>query len=188
MTGSGRTACSPAHDRRLAPTAHDRMPLMPNETLATYLQDHLAGSIAALDLLAHLTADPDASTPTLPRLAAEIQADQDTLVALMTRLQIHPSRPRQAAAWLTAKLGELRLRLEAGEAPALRALEGLEALALGIAGKEALWRALAPVADQTPELGMMDYPGLIARAQAQRQQVEVLRLQAAQAALGRQRA
>jgi hypothetical protein len=103
----------------------------------------------------------------------------------MTRLQIAPSRSRQAAAWLTAKLGELRLRLEAGEAPALRALEGLEALELGIAGKAALWQAWAAVADQVPALGTMDYPGLMARAQVQRQQVEGLQLQAARAALGR---
>jgi hypothetical protein len=157
---------------------------MPPEALATYLQDHLAGSVAALDLLAHLRADPDASAPALTRLAADIQADQETLVALMTRLQIAPSRSRQATAWLTAKLGELRLRLEAGEAPALRALEGLEALELGIAGKAALWQAWAAVADQVPALGTMDYPGLMARAQVQRQQVEGLRLQAARAALG----
>jgi hypothetical protein len=63
-------------------------------------------------------------------------------------------------------------------------LEGLEALALGIAGKEALWHALAAVADQTPELDALDYPALIERARDQRQRVEDLRLQAAQAALG----
>jgi hypothetical protein len=159
------------------------MPLMPHEALATYLQDHLAGAVAALDLLAHLTADAAASGPALASLAADIQADQDTLVALMTRLQIAPSRPRQAVAWLTAKLGELTLRLEAGADSALRLLDGLEALELGIAGKEALWQALATLADQRPELGAMDYPGLLARAQAQRQQVEVLRVQAARAAL-----
>lgn len=160
---------------------------MPNEALATYLQDHLAGSVAALDLLAHLTEEAVASGPALANLAADIQADQDILVALMTRLQIAPSRSRQAAAWLTAKLGELTLRLEAGDDAALHALDGLEALELGIAGKAALWHALAAVADQTPELGTMDYPGLIARAQAQRQQVEVLRLQTAQAALSPER-
>jgi hypothetical protein len=160
------------------------MPLMPTEALATYLQDHLAGSVAALDLLAHLTTEAAASAPTLASLTADIHADQETLVALMTRLQIQPSRPRQAAAWLTAKLGELTLRLEAGDDPALRALDGLEALALGIAGKEALWHALATVADQTPALGTLDYPDLIARAMDQRQRVEVLRIAAAQAALG----
>jgi hypothetical protein len=157
---------------------------MPNEALATYLQDHLAGSVAALDLLAHLTEEAVASGPALANLAADIQADQDILVALMTRLQIAPSRSRHAAAWLTAKLGELRLRLESGEDPALRQLDGLEALALGIAGKEALWQALAAIADQTPDLGAMDYLGLLAQARDQRQRVDGLRLAAARAALG----
>jgi hypothetical protein len=161
---------------------------MPHEALATYLQDHLAGSVAALDLLAHLTTDGAASAPMLARLAADIEADQEALVALMTRLQIAPSRPREVAAWLTAKLGEIRLQLEAGDDLALRALEGLEALELGIAGKEALWQALAAVADQTPDLGAMDYPGLIERARDQRQQVETLRLAAARTALGPERA
>ena len=154
------------------------------EALATYVQDHLAGSVAALDLLTHLTGEATASAPTLASLTADIHADQDTLVALMTRLQIAPSRPRQAAAWLTAKLGELTLRLEAGADSALRLLDGLEALELGIAGKEALWQALATLADQTPELGTMDYPALLARAMDQRQRVETLRLAAARAALG----
>ena len=157
---------------------------MPHEALATYLQDHLAGSVAALDLLAHLTTDAADPAPVLTSLAADIQADQETLVALMTRLQITPSRPRQAAAWLTAKLGELTLRLEAGDDAALHALDGLEALALGIVGKEALWQALAAVADPTTEFGAMDYPDLIERARDQRRQVEGLRLQAARAALG----
>jgi hypothetical protein len=65
----------------------------------------------------------------------------------------------------------------------LRRLERLEALALGIDGKSALWQALKAAAELAPELRQMDYEQLVERAQQQRSRVEMLRLQAARVAL-----
>ena len=63
---------------------------MPNASLATYLNDHLAGSVVALELLDHLEADgartDEAST--LAGVHAEIEADHQELEAFMAQLGI----------------------------------------------------------------------------------------------------
>jgi hypothetical protein len=158
---------------------------MANESLATYLNDHLAGSVVALELLDHLDADRSeaAAAQTLTTLRADILADRQVLETFMLQLGIAVSQPRQATAWLTEKLSELKLRLDDRGNGALRRLEALEAVALGIVGKQALWQALAAAAEDAPELRRLDYADLGRRATEQHRVVEAMRLQAAQEAL-----
>jgi hypothetical protein len=73
--------------------------------------------------------------------------------------------------------------LEDGSEGPLRLLESLEAVALGIDGKLALWRALETVAEIAAEIRKVDYGRLIARAQEQREVAEAMRLIAARLAL-----
>jgi hypothetical protein len=155
-----------------------------NDALARYLNDHLAGSVVALGLLEHLAADR-AGTPdvaVLNGVRAEIEADRDVLLELMAQLEIAPSQPRQATGWLVEKVSELKLRLDDSDDGALRRLEGLETVSLGIEGKRGLWHALAVAADSAAMLPPLDYPELVRRADAQRRVVEELRLQAAREA------
>jgi hypothetical protein len=159
---------------------------MANQHLATYLNDHLAGSVVAIELLEHLQA-AQAGTAVerfLAQLRAEIEADRQELEALIDRLNFAKSRPRQAAAWLAEKMTELKLRLDDTGAGALGLLEGLEAVQIGIEGKRALWRALAAAAEDAPELQALDYARLEQRAVEQHSRVEALRLDAAKAAFG----
>jgi hypothetical protein len=65
----------------------------------------------------------------------------------------------------------------------LHRLERLETLGIAIDGKLALWRALQAAAELAPELRGIDFEDLVQRAQAQRNRVEVWRLQAARSAL-----
>jgi len=102
----------------------------------------------------------------------------------MNRAGVGPSRTREAAAWLTEKVADLKMRIDDSGDGALRLLESLEALAIGIDGKHALWIALAAAAEHVPALTGVDYERLIKRAEAQRRTVEVQRLSAVQAALG----
>jgi hypothetical protein len=64
----------------------------------------------------------------------------------------------------------------------LARLEKLEALALGIEGKRALWRALLAVAEEIPALRNVDLVRLDQRADDQRTRVEVRRIEAAREA------
>jgi hypothetical protein len=153
--------------------------------LAVYLHDHRAGAAAAIELLDHLE-QAHADTPIGPFAAAlrsEVAADIRELEELMGRAGIGPSLARNAGAWLTTKLAELKLRIDDPADGALRLLESLETLALGIDGKRALWNALAAASHQAPALRGVDYVRLAQRAEVQRGLVEVQRLSAAQAAL-----
>src|ERR671917_2034944 len=150
---------------------------MANESLTTYLNDHLAGSVVALELLDHLQEDGAgaAEASILAGVHADIEADRQELEAFMAQRGIAVSAPRKATGWLVEKLSELKLRLDDAGDGALRRLEALETVSLGIAGKAALWHALAAAAEEAPELSGLDYARLVSRAEAQRQVVETLR-------------
>lgn len=158
---------------------------MADEHIATYLNDHLAGSVVALELLESLEA-AHAGTD-VERVASELRidvaADRGELEALMGRLQVGESRTRKASAWLGEKMTELKLRLDDPAGGALRLLEALEAVSLGIEGKLGLWRALAAAAGGAPSLQGFDYERLAQRAMEQRSRVEAARLDAAKRAL-----
>ena len=158
---------------------------MAESYLATYLNDHLGGSQAALELLEHLERT-HAGTPVAAfasELWAEVAADRRELEALMERLQVTPSGARKAAAWLAAKVADLKMRLDDSASGPLRLLEILEGLSLGIEGKRLLWRSLSAAAARSPSLAGMAYERLERRAGEQRLAVEAVRVEAARAAL-----
>lgn len=150
--------------------------------VATYLNDHLAGSTAALDLLEHLeAAHPGTEVAgVLAGLRADILADRGELEALIARLGVATSGVRQAVGWVAEKVARLKLRVDDPAGGPLRLLESVEAVAVGIHGKGSLWRALAAV----PALRGPDYDRLAARADEQRGRIEAVRLAAARDALG----
>jgi hypothetical protein len=157
-----------------------------NSALATYLNNHLAGSVIALELLEQLMTEAGAvEVPVLATLNADITAARQELEALMAELGITQSRPQQASAWLTEKLSELKLRLDDPHGEALWRLEALEALALGLAGQLALWHSLESAAETASELGGRTYAQLIRRVEEQYDVVENLRRNAAREAFGR---
>ncbi|MGE0517605.1 MAG: hypothetical protein AB7P78_01200 [Candidatus Binatia bacterium] len=158
---------------------------MAKDQLATYLNDHLAGSVVAIELMEHLEA-VHAHSPigrAVGEVRGEVIADRQALESLMTHLQIPESRTRKATAWVTEKLTELKLRVDDPAAGALRLLEALEAISLGIEGKRSLWLALSAASEGTPALATLDYERLIRRAEEQRSIIEVMRIGAARAAL-----
>ena len=151
--------------------------------LAVYLNDHLAGSVAAVELLMALEkTHPDIETA-LAALRAEVEQDQAELKALMDRRNIAESGVRKIGAWLAEKATQLKMQIDDRSDGTLRLFESLEFLSLGIEGKLALWQTLKAVADLFPDLECFDYERLMKRAIEQRSRVEALRLNAAIAAL-----
>ncbi len=158
---------------------------MADEHLATYLNDHLAGSVVAVELMENLES-VFANTPLasfIAGLRAEVEEDVQELKAIMQRLKISESRTRKVSAWVTEKFTELKLRLDDPTRGDLRLFESLEALSLGIEGKRSLWLSLSAAAEITPQLRIADYQRLKQRAEDQRARVETRRLEAAKAAL-----
>ncbi|HEY8257770.1 MAG TPA: hypothetical protein VIG08_08945 [Gemmatimonadales bacterium] len=153
--------------------------------LHTYLKDHLAGSVAALELLDHLRggAAPMEARQFLTTLRDQIEEEQQVLQSLLRDLGGTESRLREAGAWVGEKLSELKLKVEDPSGTGLRYFEALEALTLGIRGKLALWTALQAVRDRVPQLGAVDLARFIERSRDQHAQVETRRVAAAREAL-----
>ena len=158
---------------------------MPRENLAVYLNDHLAGSTALLELLERLQswyAGSEIET-FAAALHLEISEDRQALVDLMERLQVSRSFPRRFAGWIAEKAAQLKLRIDDPGAQAFRLLESLEAMSLGIEGKRLLWVSLSAAAEKDQALRGVDYENLKERATDQRVRVETVRVAAAQGSL-----
>src|SRR5215218_6124516 len=107
------------------------------ETLGTYLNDHLAGATAAIDMLTHLEQFVGSGRGRFfALLRADIEADRAELEQFIERLGETRSGVRQAVAWVAEKVARLKLKADAGP---LHELEAVEAVAIGIHGKGSLW-------------------------------------------------
>jgi hypothetical protein len=154
------------------------------EALGTYLNDHLAGSVGAIEL-AERTIRENEGNPfagRLSRVLEEIRQDQAVLKELLDRIGAGQNALKKAGAWLAEKAG--RVKLGGTDEPLeLSRLEVLESLAMGIQGKRALWRALRAIGAKYVELRELDLDLLERRAMQQHDEVEEMRLEAAKAAL-----
>jgi hypothetical protein len=146
-----------------------------NEPLGTYLHDHLSGANFAIELLKFLREQPQRPVgKEIEDLLLDIEMDRKTLQGIIDRIGSGVPLMKEAAAWVAEKASELKLR----QGP-LGTFEALEALALGILGKLALWQTLARIATADARLLGIDFEQLSARAQEQHSRTEALRLQAA---------
>lgn len=149
--------------------------------LSIYLNDHLAGATAGVEL-ARRAAASNRGTPLgdfLAGLAAEIGEDREALCELMSHLGVRRDRVKVAGGWVGEKLGRLKLNGQlTGYSPLSRLIE-LEGLHIGITGKLELWRMLRGTG-RAP--GPVDLEELIGRADAQRRALAPHRKQAARIA------
>lgn len=153
--------------------------------LGIYLNDHLAGSVAGLEL-AKRTLDNNKGTEYeafLARLVEDIRADQAALEGILERSGIPRSPVKPGLAWATEKIGRLKLNgALTGYSPLSRLIE-LEGLRLGITGKLSLWRSLKHARPADAVVTDEELDDLVSRAEAQIEAVEEHRLKAAQVAL-----
>ena len=156
---------------------------MAGDALETYLNDHLAGSVSAIEMLER-AADDHAGSPLGPQLAdllAAIRAAQEELRDVMRRLGYTESSIKKAGAWLAQHASRLKVG-GSGESDLAR-FELFEALSLGLQGQWKLWRALRAVVAKHPPLAAMDLARLERESQERHDMVEAWRVEAAQAAL-----
>ncbi len=151
--------------------------------LAIYLNDHLAGATAGRELARRAAAGNRGTSyaPFLEELAEQIEEDRVSLLEIMGALGIGVDRLKVLGGWGAEKLGRLKLngRLR-GYSPLSRIVE-LEALALGVHGKRALWRSLERlelVELEPSRLATVVLTDLIARAEAQLEGLESHRVRA----------
>jgi hypothetical protein len=154
--------------------------------LAAYLNDHLAGSVAGIDLADTLTtaatrANDREHALWLTDLRDALQSAQADLRAVMSRSHANETILKQVGAWAAERMTRVKLTLTtATEGSSLAWLDGLEALALGLQGQAALWRALnATFPLDDPRRGSTDCGALEQRAQMLFAEVDRARLAAA---------
>lgn len=151
------------------------------EHLSDYLNDHLAGSVAALELLERLIKNYEEQPlgQFFQNLHNEIEADQEILKGLIQKLGEHESKVRKAGGWLIEKLSRPKIPLDESAEGEMGLFMALEALVLGITGKQILWNGLAGASASTPGLEGLDYASLARCATEQRERVEAKRLELA---------
>src|SRR5690242_1007456 len=153
-----------------------------NNNLAIYLNDHLAGSVAAIELIEDLISalDEEPLKIFLADLRRDIESDQKVLKQLIARADENESVARKTAAWVSEKAARMKIKFAGEDFGELGLAQALEMLALGIHGKESLWRTLATL--NWPALQDVDLAKLEQRAVEQEKRVETKRLEAAKAA------
>ncbi|HEX4347818.1 MAG TPA: hypothetical protein VHZ73_09610, partial [Vicinamibacterales bacterium] len=143
---------------------------------------HLAGATAGVATLAALQSHP-ALGPEPKRLHDDIQEDKRALEDIIRRLGIVESAVRQAAGWVAERVAEAKILVDDPSSGALRELELLESIAIGVHGKRCLWTTLQSLADDGLPLQTIDFARLVERADDQRVRIEALRMNAARRAL-----
>jgi hypothetical protein len=159
-----------------------KMTNAPVSDLASYLNDHLAGSISALELIDHW-ADAHKGEPLgrfFVAIGTEIKADQETLRGIMRTLAVDESKMRKAGAWAAEKLGRARLIIAGNQPGSLGLVLTLEGLIMGVTGKKLLWASLA--AAKLPSLNTHNFEQLQLRAEQQIERIETERISAARQA------
>jgi hypothetical protein len=146
--------------------------------LDSYLNDHLAGSISALEVIDHW-AEAHKGEPIgsfFVQTEKEIKADQQTLRDIMRTLRVKESNVRKAGAWAAEKVGRARLIIAGDEPGSLGLVLTLEGLIMGITGKKLMWVSLA--ATKLPPLNTYNFERLQRRAEQQIERIEAERISA----------
>jgi hypothetical protein len=154
--------------------------------LGIYLNDHLAGSTAGIELVKRACSENEGTDygRFLAELTKEIDEDRAAFVEIMDRLSIRRDPAKVAGGWVLEKMGRLKLNGQLhGYSPLSRLVE-LEGLALGVTGKLAGWKALRLLADGEPALDAPALERLIERAERQQRGLEEHRLLATREAFG----
>jgi hypothetical protein len=147
---------------------------MDETKLRRYLEDHLAGSDAALTIVSRLErrhpGTPVAAVMT--RLANDIRSERAIVAASLELLEAPPDPVRRAMG-LAGSLGRLAASLPFMPEPSL--LEDVEALAVGVWGKRLLWGALGRVQQTEGWFDGLDFDELAAKADVQERDLLELR-------------
>ena len=159
------------------------MPQLDELTLATYLNDHLAGSVAGLQLMDRLC-DAEGDSPVgmlIARLRTDVVLEQPELRRLLNALGATESPVRRAVAWIGEQFASLKIGAGENDDSGLMLFEALEALSLGFFGRMSLWRILAVVQADLPL--RIDFDALATRASRHLADLEGARVAAGLAAL-----
>ena len=153
--------------------------------LVTYLNDHLAASVAALKLLDRLCKSHGQSSlgVSLAEFAWDIKREQRIIARIVDAYDGQPSLVKRAMASIGDLVARIKMRtLRSGDRD-LSLFEALELLSVGFYGRQSLWRTLERLKrDGIFRLGL-DFTMHIRGVEHQLAVVQTMRLDIAAAAL-----
>ena len=161
--------------------ARDHMRASPRRLLEIYLNDHLAGAAAGIEV-GERALSANRGSPLGEYLAIfvrEAREDRAALEQVMDRLEFGRAAWKQAVVWVAEKALRAKLNGRIFDYSPLSRLEELEGLCLGVEGKVSLWRTLLELSRADPRLNTDDLERLIQRAVSQKTRLIELRLEAA---------
>lgn len=160
--------------------------VLDRESLMTYLNDHLAASVAALQLLERLVSalHEPSMVKTLRTLNEDVTAEQEMVREMIAAGGGSESTISQAVSWVGEKVSRFKIGPGESDPSGLMLFEALEAISVGFWGRRCLWSTLAHLSHQVtiPPVAI-DYAALEARAEQHLTMLERLRLQASASAL-----
>ncbi|MEE4544076.1 transaldolase [Streptomyces sp. V4-01] len=153
--------------------------------LAVYLNDHLSGATAGLELFrrAAQTQQGQKYGAELAGLSRQVEQDRDSLTQIMTDLDVSADQTKVVVGWLAEKAGRLKPNGHLFSRSPLSDLLELESMLLGVQGKAACWRTLRALADTDDRLFTDHLDTLLERAEQQSAALERFRLAAAERVL-----
>jgi hypothetical protein len=148
---------------------------MNERALATYLNDHLAGSTTALWTATRLIGShrDDAVGTYLSAFRQQLIDERAVIRSLLDRLPAQESAVKRTVGAVGAALMWARSALPVPGVPSL--LEDIESLAIGVWGKRLLWGTMSRVAAWDERFADVDLDGLAESAEGQERQLLALR-------------
>ena len=146
--------------------------------LAIYLQDHLAGATAGVELFRRAAGAQKGTAlgDVLDALTLEATSDRQALLDLMAVLEIRPDRIKTSAAWVGEKVGRLKPNGALLHRSPLSDVLELDGMVIAVEWKAAGWRLLNALSDADARLAEVDFDDLLQRADDQITRLESLRL------------
>lgn len=150
-----------------------------SDALAAYLNDHLAGAAAGIQLAERISRGTDDRelSAMLDRFVQELREDHDVVERIMASEAIPRDGAKQALALAGEWFGRLKhvLPMLRSGSETLVGLEDVELLSIGIEGRRLLLRGLTHIAPSIALEGL-DLATLEERARRQREELEPFRL------------
>lgn len=140
-----------------------------SDHLANYLNDHLAGSMTALELV-EKAADRNRENRLgafLAELHGALDEDRAALEGVMERLGVEKGGVKATAGRVVEKVSRLRLHEKVTGDPDLSRVLELETMIMGVTGKLQLWHSLQASLASDPRLAGVDLDALVRRAHDQ---------------------
>jgi hypothetical protein len=156
---------------------------MSDNNLAQYLDNHLAGSVAGIELVKTMISEQRGTSLSifLEKLLQELQEDQDVVRRALKELGQKESKVKGMGAWTLEKLAFSPLTGLADNSD-LRPVVELEAILLATLGRCGMWLLLERFHHRYPCLAFTDFGLLRQRADRQAEELERYRQEAAASA------